>query len=152
MENTQKSIFGLQVDHHSISSLLEAAKWAKFIAIACLAGISLVLLALLIVFISGGVNFSDNRLTDLYNLPSWVVSAGLSILSVILLVGLFYYYQLLNFANKTKMGLQTKDQQQLAKASQSLKVYMMLAAAFAILGLLYNLLINGYAFYLRSNF
>lgn len=152
MENTQKSIFGLQIDHSSVSSLLEAAKWAKFIAVICLTGVSLGLLVLLIVFISGGVNFSDMRLTDLYNLPSWIVSAGLTILSVVLLAALFYYYQLLNFANKTKTGLQTKDQQQLAKASQSLKVYMMLAAAFAILGLLYSLLINGYAFYLRSNF
>jgi uncharacterized membrane protein (DUF485 family) len=140
MENSQESIFSndqsffdLRIDEYNSSTLLETAKWAKFLAILGIVFLSiLVLVALLIAF-----NPDMMRGSYLREL-AMPVSIGIIVFSAI---GGIYVYHILNFAVKITKGVNENDIFLIEKGISSLKIYMILLGVYSMLGILFTLVL-----------
>ena len=127
----------LTITGASKSFLKETAKWAKFLAI-----IGFILIALMLVFAA----FS----TTIFNMvakmqPGIPESLGLSMAITNLVLAIIYFfpvYYLLQFSNKMKKALSTKNDETLANAFEMLKSHYKFIGVFTVITLsLYALLI-----------
>lgn len=132
----------LHIDRSNSESLVEASKWAKFISVTffVLTG----LLLLLFIIYGKEIMYTLSFYSGLVSGDRDAVFAG-AIIGLILVVGLVFvtYYFLLNFANKTKAGVEGENIDLVNKGLKSLKVHfiiigimLMLMLALSLYGML----------------
>lgn len=136
MENSyrdeNKSIFNLQVDEVSKSYLLEAAKWVKFLVIVSLISMGL----LLLLFIFAGAAMTS--MSSAYGGGGMgALGATGMIFMMVLVLGIYFYpiYAMLKFANLTKAGLMSVNQQQFNEGLGYFKGAMKYMGILTIIGL-----------------
>lgn len=150
MEQNQ-SLFSLSIEPITKSHLLQAARWAKFLAIAGMVFLGIALLAyayLIFVMDRFTMAASGDEVTEL--------NSGLRIGYIIfalamIAVGFFPLLFLLQFANRIKTALQANQQEDLNAAFQSLKkhfrfigiVLIIVMAAYGLTFVLAILAIGG---------
>ena len=127
----------LTITKASKNFLKETAKWAKFLSI-----IGFILIAIMLVF----AVFA----TTIFELagkmqPGMPASLGLTMTVTYLVLAIIYFfpvYYLLQFSNKMKTALSTKNDETLAKAFEMLKAHYKFIGVFTIITMsLYALLI-----------
>jgi hypothetical protein len=122
-QQSNKSLFDLQLIAESKNHLANAAKWARFLAICGMVGI--------ILMVVGGsymafvVTKTDPELRDIYR-ESGMSPEGLGagMVFVYILAGLLYFFPclfLLQFANKMRTALTEGDELMLSESFRSLK-------------------------------
>jgi len=121
----------------SKSFLKETAKWAKFLAI-----LGFVFIGLMVVFALFSTTIFDLASKMQEGVPA---NLGLIMAVVYLVLAVIYFfpvYYLLQFSNKMKKALSTKDDEILAKAFEMLKSHYKFIGVFTIITIsLYVLLI-----------
>src|SRR5215204_606661 len=127
MEQDQNtSLFGLGIDNISKSHLSEAARWAKFLAIAGFIMIGLMVIygiAISIIFSSMMSDMSQYDSPYRRNGFSNTLGIGMAIFYIVCAVLAFFpYYFLLRFANKMKAALYSNDQAILNDSFMNLKI------------------------------
>src|SRR5215204_6479333 len=128
MEETQtSSLFSLTIDPSTKASLLETARWARFLAIA-----GMVMLGLMIIFGLVYAIWINSMVDSMQNQAGFQTArpyaTGLAIGSVVLfivaaLVAFFPLLYMLRFANQMKTALYGNDQEGLNTSFQNLKKY-----------------------------
>ncbi|WP_254713081.1 DUF5362 family protein [Polaribacter sp. HaHaR_3_91] len=127
----------LTITKASKNFLKETAKWAKFLSI-----IGFILIAIMLVF--------SVFATTIFELagkmqPGMPESLGLTMTVTYLVLAIIYFfpvYYLLQFSNKMKTALSTKNDETLAKAFEMLKSHYKFIGVFTIITMsLYALLI-----------
>jgi hypothetical protein len=136
MEENQ-SVFELQVDQTASKNLVDAARWARFIAIFCFVAMGCFLL-LMIAFQSR----ITNQLSSFF--PGTSDSGGFGILIGLLLfvfaiVSVVLVF-LLRGASLIKRGIENRNQQELTDGLKSLKIYFAIYGVLAIIGVVFNLI------------
>lgn len=134
--SNERDLFNLEVDFDSGGKLIEAARWAKFIAIVIFVGIGLVLLAL----VMSGPGGLEKAMQEAM-LP--YAGQGVQIYYGVLFIMAFYVYVtilLFRFANLTRQGVQTHNQATFNEGLRHLKRYFLIHGVFALLGIIYNLI------------
>jgi len=125
----------LELDQTASKHLIDIARWAKFIAVFVFAAMACLLLVLIL-----ARNNISYRISNLF--PGFTEGFGL-VLGVAIFVAIILsivFFFLLRAANLIKRGVETKDQQLLTDGLRSLKIYFTIYGAFAIMGLVFNLL------------
>jgi uncharacterized membrane protein len=118
-ENTETSLFELQIDHEVSSHLRETAKWAKFLSI-----VGFVFIGLILVF----VLFAGTMISS-YSSSS-VIGAALGsggMVQIVLLLAMIalYFFPCLftfNFSNRMLRALRDSDQYTLIASFRQLKL------------------------------
>ncbi|QXP68687.1 hypothetical protein H0I28_06990 [Polaribacter sp. AHE13PA] len=137
MHNPITQLEQLTITKASKNFLKETAKWAKFLSI-----IGFILIAIMLVF----AVFA----TTIFELagkmqPGMPASLGLTMTVTYLVLAIIYFfpvYYLLQFSNKMKTALSTKNDETLAKAFEMLKSHYKFIGVFTIITMsLYALLI-----------
>ncbi|QXP72348.1 hypothetical protein H0I29_17655 [Polaribacter sp. R2A056_3_33] len=137
MHNPITQLEQLTITKASKNFLKETAKWAKFLSI-----IGFILIAIMLVF----AVFA----TTIFELagkmqPGMPASLGLTMTVTYLVLAIIYFfpvYYLLQFSNKMKTALSTKNDETLAKAFDMLKSHYKFIGVFTIITMsLYALLI-----------
>ena len=127
----------LTITNASKNFLKETAKWAKFLSI-----IGFILIAIMLVFA-----FFATTIFELAGKmqPGMPESLGLTMTVTYLVLAIIYFfpvYYLLQFSNKMKTALSTKNDETLAKAFEMLKSHYKFIGVFTIITMsLYALLI-----------
>ena len=118
MEN-EKSIFNLELDAIAKNHLTDTAKWARFLAIAGLIGLALILIASIFVSINNATNHDDFE--NSVNRSAYI--AG-SMIPAILMAVLYFFpcYFMLKFASKMKSAIAADDGASLNEALKNLKI------------------------------
>jgi hypothetical protein len=135
-QNSESTLFDLQVDHRSSTYLGETARWAKFLAIIGFIFCSLILMAAL---------FAGTIMTGAFGRlgGGGMGPVGGGLFSVIyILIGLVNFFPCLylyNFASKMQAALRHNDQQQLNQS------FFQLKSCFRFLGILMIVLLGLYA-------
>jgi len=124
MEQQETTLFGITIDQSSRAHLIEAARWAKFLAIFGM--IMCVLVAIMglftgTTFMSTSTEFSGTAE------PLSIFGPNVGIFMILLYVGfaILYFFPclfLLRFANRMRNALGTNDQLLLNSSFQNLKV------------------------------
>src|SRR5262245_52765141 len=97
----------LEVDQHASRSLIDAARWARFIAIFIFAIMGFMILVL--IFAGSKIG---NRISDVFPIPEgFGLLVGIVIIVVVFCSVVFFL--LLRGANLIKKGIEIKDQQML---------------------------------------
>lgn len=140
----QKSLFDLSVDAFGKAHLKEAAKWARFLA---LAGLILLGIAIVILLISLIVSLDQKPVYKFNN--EYTAGYLIGMFMAALIMSSIYIYPcitLLRFARKTITALDTNDVASLNESFRSLKqtlryigVLMIFFLALFLLGILGNL-------------
>jgi len=136
MEENQ-SVFELQVDQTASKNLIDAAKWARFIAIFVFIAMGLFLLLMIAM---------QNRIAEAFSnlIPGMTSSSGFAALLIvcIVIVGVvsLIFSFLLRAANLIRKGIETKDQQMLINGLSLLKTYFAIYGVLAIIGVLFSLI------------
>lgn len=118
MEN-EKNLFELQLDMIAKNHLKETAKWARFLAIAGLVGLSL----LVIVSLITAVNLSNEKSTS-YDDPATRSGEIVgTIIGTLIIVALYFFpcYYLLKFSSKMNAALASDDAASLNESLRNLK-------------------------------
>lgn len=128
----------LSVDREVTTQLAETAKWTKFIGVTFFVCCALMVLALTV------ASASLPRIMDKFSSSFGALgSAGTAfmvifiILFVLVLCALAYF--LVNFSAKVKAGIELENTESLNKGLNSLKLYFIISAVLAILGILSSL-------------
>lgn len=130
METNEQTNPGLHIDLANRSSLTEAAKWGKFLAIV---GFVMCGLIVILAFFIGTIMTSLGALGSMGDmegmegmggsgLPGFMGGAFLTVLY--LLIGLLYFFPclfLFRFADKMQLALRSEDQQYLTTSFENLK-------------------------------
>jgi ABC-type multidrug transport system permease subunit len=119
MENS-KDLFELQLDMTAKDHLRDTAKWARFLAIAGLAGLSIIVVVSAIVAIAAG-----NEGVNTYDDPaSRSAEIAGTIIGMLILVALYFFpcYFLLRFAAKMNRALVGDDTVALNESLRNLKI------------------------------
>lgn len=126
-------LFSLSIDSSSQWHLGEAAKWARFIAIAgmCLLGIFILFAIFGVGFVRSGRAGYEGFRSDAYERSSMIGS--IIGVTVIALIGFFPMLFLLQFANKTKLALAANNQQEMSEAFRELKKYLRYTGVITII-------------------
>jgi drug/metabolite transporter superfamily protein YnfA len=132
-KNEGPQIFQLGIDETAKAHLLESTRWAKFLAILSLIGIALLIVfGLIMTFAMSAIN-------------TQLATTGPIFVIIYLILGLLYFYPvwaLLKFANMTKTGLHTSNQQQFNEGLRYQKNMFKFLGVMAIIVLaLYGILI-----------
>ncbi len=117
-QNTEISLFELQIDHNVSSYLKETARWAKFLAIV---GFICCGVMVLVALFAGSFIAAALRMTG--------GAAGMGYLTgmisfVYILIALLFFLPCLylyNFASRMQAALRSNDQEQLTKSFKNLK-------------------------------
>lgn len=136
MEENQP-VFELQIDQSASRSLIDAARWARFIAIFCFAAMG--------VFILLMIGFQAKMTYTVSNyIPGMTSSEGFGLLIGVILIIFLIVTVILVFlirgATMIKRGVETKNQQDLIDGLRALKTYFSIYGVLAIIGLFFNLL------------
>lgn len=117
MEN-EKSLFDLSIDINSKAHLKEAAKWARFLAVACLIVFSL---GVLLMIVSLLVSLQQEDYPNNAYTTGYVIGV---VLSTVAVAAVYVYpcISLLRFARKMITALNTNEVTALNESFRSLKV------------------------------
>jgi hypothetical protein len=136
MENAITELEQLTLTGASKSFLRETAKWAKFLAIIGFIGVGLMLL---------GSFFVGAIYSNIPQAASLPFDLGIFVTVLYLIIAILYFfpmYYLVQFSNKMKAALLTKNDDTLASAFELLKSHYKFIGVFTIIILsLYVLLI-----------
>jgi hypothetical protein len=144
-----QSLFSLSIDPVTKAHLNDAAKWARFLAIAgmVLLVIAFVFSFLMATVLSGGnaMNFTING-TESQEMSNSMRVGYLVGTVLVLAVAFFPLLFLLQFANRMKTALAANDQESLNVSVQSLKKYfryvgIVLIIALALYALMFIMII-----------
>jgi hypothetical protein len=111
---------------------------------------TLVIITLLLVLAFQGDLIRETMTSVNILVPSWIIPAAVLLVSLFCFISLYYYYQLLSFSRNSLSGIDLNEQQLLNNASRSLKIYMMFTAFFAILGLLFSIVLAVVSVYVKQ--
>ena len=124
-QNTGSNLFGLSIDQTGRTHLLDAAKWARFLAIVGFVFITLFALAL----IFGGTFFINSMFSQYDDSPDFdestskfAAAAVIIYYIIIFVIVLFAYIFLYRFAVNMKMALNNNNQENLNRSFMYLKV------------------------------
>lgn len=126
IENTPKDLFGLNVDAAASEHLAEAAKWARFLAIAGFVMIGLIV----IIMLAAGAFFGSM----MPGMGAGMTSGIFLIYAVI--IGAVWFFPALftyRFATHMRRALAGNDQQALTVAFQNLKITFRYIGIIAII-------------------
>jgi hypothetical protein len=135
MEENQ-SLLELEIDQSASKSLIDAARWARFIAIFIF--VMMACIILVIIFMRSRINTSISKV-----FPEMPIEGFGFLLSVVIGVALVVsvvIFFLLRGANLIKKGVETNDQAVLTEGLRSLKIYFIIYGVLAIIGLFFNLI------------
>ncbi len=139
-QNQNTSLFGLGIDENSKAQLSEAARWAKFLAIAGFVGLGLMIIyGIYMSFIfSSMLGQMDDRFGGMGGSGGLASSlgAGMIVFYIIMaIIGFFPLLFLLRFSNKMKAALDSNDQDVLNESFRNLKVYYRYIGIITIISL-----------------
>lgn len=119
MENN-RNLFELQLDATAKDHLRDTARWARFLAIAGLVALGVIVIVSIIVAVTAG-NESSNAFED--DASTGATIAG-SIVGMLIVVALYFFpcYFLLRFASKMSRALATDDAAALNESLRNLKL------------------------------
>ncbi|MCS3797090.1 DUF5362 family protein [Niastella sp. OAS944] len=125
-DNSESSLFELEIDHELSGTLTNIAKWGKFIGIAgfIITGLFLIIILLL------GKMFSA-----LSPLGSYVSAGGAAATIIYVIIAAMFFFPSLfvfNFSRKVHYALRNTDQQALNNAFANLKIRFMITGIFWI--------------------
>jgi hypothetical protein len=136
------SIFSLSIDAATKSHLSEAAKWAKFLAIA-----GMVSLALLIVFgfyISTVMTSNlDRQFEDVRGGNTLAEGVGVGMAIVYLVIAIIWFFPLmylLKFSNQMQHAIAGNNQETLNSSFQNLKICFRYLGIVTIIGIAFYLI------------
>ena len=136
MEENQ-SMFELEIDQTASKNLIDAARWARFMAIFMFVTMGCVLIILIALQDRISTSISDY-------LPSIGRSEGfvylLMFVIVIVLVVTVIMVFLLRGAVQIKRGIETRNQQELVDGLRSLKIYFTIYGVLAIVSLVFSII------------
>jgi hypothetical protein len=120
--STHSSLFSLSIDPVAKIQLTEASKWARFLAIAGMVFLGLIVVAGLVVAAT-----ASNDITE-FDTPGYSPFSAFGpmvavVYIIVALIGFFPLLYLLRFANKTKAALTSNEQEVLNTSFQNLKAY-----------------------------
>lgn len=148
MEQTDSSIFKLEVDHMVRSNLTETASWARFLAI-----FGMIMCALIVVMgivVATVIPSTVNDYNREFGYNQSVDTTGLTVTMVVFyaIIAIVYFFPCLftlRFANHMKRSLRAGDQASLTESFRNLKVafrYLgiltIIFIAFMLIGLLFG--------------
>jgi len=136
MEGNQ-SVFELEVDQVASKNLIDAARWARFIAIFVFIAMGCFLLLMIIGQSQISSAFSDFMPGE-SSINGFGVLLGVFIFIAIIVCVVFYF--LIRGANLIRKGIEAKNILMLNDGLRSLKTYFIIYGVLAILGLLVNLI------------
>jgi amino acid transporter len=119
MEN-EKNLFDLQLDAIAKNHLKETAKWARFLAIAGLVGLGILVIAGIIAAV-----VASNRADRYYDDPvSAKAELAGTIIGMLMIVALYFFpcYFLLRFSGKMNAALASDDTATLNESLRNLKI------------------------------
>jgi len=136
MEPNQTSgLFELEVDDISSRNLVDAFKWAKFLAIAGITGLGLIL----IFFLAYGVKII-NALSQV--LPGFEGDAAFGVISAVIVIFILIFgllaYLLLRASTLIHKGIAGKNTEVFNNGLASLKIYFIIYGVVSVLSLLMN--------------
>jgi hypothetical protein len=138
MEENQ-SLLELQVDKDASNNLLEVSRWAKFLGILVIIGVSLIFVMILLIwsrlaplFMTGGEINSGEETLGLV-----VVVIVFAIFGVI--VGILMSF-LIKGANRIRTGIQNRDQLLFNSGLASIKNFFTMYGVLALIGLFFSLI------------
>ena len=119
---------GLQMDDRSASEWRQASGWAKALAILCIVGLCIVVLALGITFL-----FSNSG-KSLFGGAE--VAGGIFGFLLVIGIGGVWVVNLFRFSNNAPAAINNCDVTSFEKSMQALKIFFIMAAIFSILSVL----------------
>jgi hypothetical protein len=138
MESTMQSgLFDLQIDHAAINYLRDAARWAKFLAVAGFIFCGLFVVVAVLVL---------SLLSSLFNSVGASGVAGIGatpIAFVYILIAILNFFPCLylyNFAAKMQLALAGNDQDQLNTSFKNMRAFYRFVGVMMIVGLIFFLL------------
>ena len=138
-QNTDSSLFELQVDSTVQSYLGETARWAKFLAIMGFIGCGIC--ALIGIFAGSVIGASMNAFGGRSGMGGLVTAIYLA-MAVLLFLPCLYTY---NFGSRMQVAIRSNDQEQLTQSFRNLKSHYKYMGILTIvyLGLLVLLMVAG---------
>lgn len=125
-DNSESSLFELEIDHELSGTLTNIAKWGKFIGIAGFIVTGLFLLAILVI---GKAFATLSPLGSVMN-----ASGAIATIMYIIIAAMFFFPSLFvfNFSRKVHYALRNTDQQALNSAFANLKIRFAITGIFWI--------------------
>jgi hypothetical protein len=150
MESTvQSNLFDLQIDHQSIVFLRDAARWAKFLAVAgfIFCGLFVVVAVLVMSLLSS--LFNSVGAPGVYGIGALPIAFVYILIAVLNFFPCLYLY---NFAARMQTALQSNDQEQLNTSFKNMRAFyrfvgvmMIIALGFFLLGILGMVIVSASA-------
>lgn len=143
IQNQDAGLFGLSIDATGRGHLVEAARWARFLAI-----VGFVFIALVAIFLIAGGSYIAtmfgrvNQYNDVG--PGFTTGMTIGIIIYYLCIALlvfFAYLFLYRFAVNMKMALQGNNQELLNRSFQNLKVLYRYWGILTVIGLAFFALV-----------
>jgi hypothetical protein len=144
-QNTESSLFTLQVDHQGTAFLGETARWAKFLGI--LGFISCALIVVFAVFVGSIMSYFSRLGGGVGYMPPGV---GIFVSVLYILIAVLYFFPclyLFNFASKMQVAIRSNDQQQLNDSFRNLKscfrfigILTIISLGFCVLGVVLGII------------
>jgi len=133
-------LFSLSIDHSTKSHLNEAAKWARFLAIAGM--VSLVLLVILGFYMSSRMAATMEQFEEYEGSSiSRGIGVGMAIIYlVIAVIGFFPLMYLMKFASQMRNAIAANNQEYLNSSFQNLKICFRYLGIVTIIGIAFYLL------------
>lgn len=137
-QNTSDSLFELQVDAEAVIQFRDSAKWARFIALVCLAGILIV--ALVITFAGAGVKSALETYVPTMGTVDMDMLGNIFVVVVIIVLAIvgFIYILLYRFATLVRKGIQQRNQEVFNDGLKYLKYYCIVNGVIALLGIIFS--------------
>jgi hypothetical protein len=135
-ENQQSSLFEMDLDNEARYSFGEMARWAKFLAIVAIVGLSLFILF----FLAFGKRIAY-AMTTLF--PGEITGLGTAVVVIMLIVVAIcavLLYFLFRASNGIRTGITTNSQEIFNDGLNSLKIYFMIYGILSILTTLSSIL------------
>lgn len=134
-QDEQSNLFGMELDNEARYSFVETAKWARFLSIVTIIGLSLMIFFFLIF----GSRILDglNQIfpSDLKEMGAVLIVAML-IVSAICAVLLYYLFRA---AGNIRVGINTNNQQIFNEGLNFLRIFFVIYGVLSILGTLTSL-------------
>ena len=132
---SNEPLFELQVDYDSGSTLNEAGKWAKFVAMIFFVCIGLTVLVL--AFFSSAIKEGIGTI-----MPEMETAGGLIIGVIIIVLIIFTYITILlyRFATLVRQGIAQHNQSIFNDGLRNLKNYFMINGIFALIGIVFEVI------------
>ena len=144
-QDQNTSLFGLSIDQTSKSYLSEAAKWAKFLAIAGFIGLGLMVVygIYISLVLSTAMQEFEDGFGGGYSTRGLGSTFGTGVIIIYIIIAVIAFFPLLfllRFSKKMKTALDSNEQEILNDSFRNLKVYYQYVGVLTIIGLVLMLL------------